>query len=198
MSFRALCSAMLLTAALLSGCGEGDTAGTEAPDDAAEPTSSARETSTEDAIEAQEQNTVALGGIRYRVTIFRQLNPRIAPDDALYEGSEPEGDTGIYAAFLTACNVSDDTRRSTREIRLEDAFGEAYPQLEAASESSFAYEASRLRPGECLPAEDTAADRAFPGAAVLFGVPFDRLGNRPFVLELRDSGGSMRRIELDV
>ena len=185
MSYRALFSATLLTAALLTGCGEG-TAGTGAA------------TGTEDAIEAHEQNTVELDGIRYRVMIFRQLNPRIAPDDALYEGPRPEGGTGVYAAFLEACNVSDDMRRSVREIRLEDAFGEAYPQLEAASESSFAYEASRLRPGQCVPAEDTAADQAFPGAAVLFGIPFDRLGNRPFVLELRDADGGMRRIELDV
>ena len=197
MTLRALCTATLLTAAVLTGCGEEDTAESE-PATTGTPEPAGREAAGDDAVEAQEQNTVELNGIRYRVMIFRQLNTRIAPDDALYDGPEPSGNRGIYAAFLRACNVSDETRRPAREIRLEDAFGEAYPQLEAASESSFAYEPSRLRPDECVPSQDTAADRAFPGAAVLFAIPFDDLGNRPFVLELRDSDAGARRVEVDL
>ena len=197
MTLRALCTATVLTAALLTGCGEEETAETE-PASTAEPESTEAESAGDGAVEAQEQNTVELGGIRYRVVIFRQLNPRIAPDDALYEGPMPRGDRGVYAAFLQACNVSDETRRPAREIRLEDAFGEAYPQLEAASESLFDYQPARLRPDECVPSQDTAADRTFPGAAVLFAIPFDDLGNRPFVLELRDSDAGVRRIQLDL
>lgn len=183
MTIRAMCTATAVAAALLSGCGAGEEEEAQPPDNA---------------VQAQEQNTVELGGIRYRVTIFRQLNPRIAPDQALYDGPLPRGNRGVYAAFLHACNVSDETRRPAQEVRLEDAFGKSYPQLEAASTSSFAYQPSRLRPDECVPSRDTAADRAFPGAAVLFAVPFDDLGNRPFVLELRDSDAGMRRIQLDL
>ncbi len=92
--------------------------------------------------------------------------------------------------------MSEGPRRPAECIHLEDAFGDSYPRLEAASASAYAYDAASLRPGECLPSEGSVADRALPGAAVLFRIPFDRLGNRPFVLELRDGG--VRRIELDV
>ena len=130
------------------------------------------------------------------MVIFRQLNTRIAPDKALYEGAQPDGDSGIFAAFVQACNGSEETQRPADRIRLEDAFGEDYQRVDAASTSAYDFHAERLRPGECTPAEDTAANRAFPGSAILFEVPFDKLGNRPFVLELRDRG--VRRIELDV
>ena len=185
MSFRAFSTAALLTAVLLTGCGEEE----------AEPAAATAAPKSE-AVEAHEQNAVELDGIRYRVMIFRQLNPRIAPDKALYDGSRPEGDRGIYAAFLEACNVSEEAERPAERIRLEDAFGESYPRLKTASATTYDYEPVRLRPGECLPSDDSAADRAFPGAAALFAIPFDRLGNRPFVLELHD--GAVRRIELDL
>ena len=183
MTFRALSTAAVLAAALLTGCGEQEPAAETAA-------------ASDGAVEAHEQNAVELDGIRYRVVIFRQLNPRIAPDKALHDGPRPEGDSGIFAAFIEACNVSDETRRPAGRVRLEDAFGQSYPRLKAASATSYDYDAASLRPGECLPSADSAAERAFPGAAVLFRIPFDRLGNRPFVLELRDRG--VRRIELDV
>ena len=187
MTIRALCAAAL-AAAVLSGCGAEEPAGGDSAEG--------------EAVEAQEQNTVELAGVRYRVKIFRQLNPRIAPDRALYEGPAGTGERAIFAAFLEACNVSDETQQPTTRIRLEDAFGESYARLQARSRSGFDYEPRRLGPGDCLPPADSAADRAFPGAAVLFGIPFDRLGNRPFVLELRDreaaTGSVVRRIELDV
>lgn len=183
MTIRAIATAALLATTLLVGCG--------GEDRAAETTAVGTE-----AVEASEQNTVELDGIRYRVMIFRQLNPRIAPDRALYDGPGPTGDSGVFAAFIEACNVSGEVRRPAARVSLEDAFGDAYPRLEAASASGYDYDAVRLRPDECLPPEDSAADRAFPGAALLFRIPFDRLGNRPFVLELRDGG--VRRIELDV
>ena len=178
---RKVCTAILLAAAL-AGCGEEEAAETV--------------DSSPSAIEAHEQNAVELDGVRYRVMIFRQLNPRIAPDQVLYDGTPPEGDSGIFAAFLEACNVSGRTQRTAPVIRLEDAFGERHERLDAGSRPAYGYKATRLSPGECMPFDDSAADRAFPGAAVLFRVPFEQLGNRPFVLELRDRG--VRRIELDV
>lgn len=183
MKIRAVISAALLAATFLTGCGEDE------PEPESPPVSN-------EAVEAQEQNAVELSGIRYRVVMFRQLNPRIAPDQSLYDGPLPEGDSGIYAAFLQACNVSEEPRRPAERIDLEDAFGESYPRVKAASDSDSAYDGARLRPDECVPSEGSVADRALPGAAVLFRVPFDRLGNRPFVLEVRDGG--VRRIEVDV
>ena len=56
-------------------------------------------------VEGREGNTVDVGGIDYRVTIFRQLNPRIPPDRALLDrgvGGGVAGDDPFVAAFLTA------------------------------------------------------------------------------------------------
>jgi len=80
------------------------------------------------AVEARERNAFALGGLDYRVATFRQLNPRIAPDRARYDG-RLNGRTGLLAAFLVACNNSDEPRRPTAAVRLEDALGKAYPQV---------------------------------------------------------------------
>ena len=53
-----------------------------------------------DLVDAREQNEVRLDGLLYRVAIFRQLNPRIAPDRSYYDGSPPPEGEGIYAAFV--------------------------------------------------------------------------------------------------
>lgn len=188
-SIRSLTALLVIVAAAVAACAEEETAG-EKPLD------------YEDAIEAREHNTVDLNGIRYRVVMFRQINPRLASDGALYEGPLPEEGVGVYAAFLRACNDSDERRTPTSEVKLEDAFGESYPRLRAVSDEAFDYEPEPLRPDNCLPPDDGAADRAFPGAAILFAIPFDDLGNRPFILELQDRGEAgrleTRRIEVDL
>lgn len=113
----------------------------------------------------------------------------------------PEEGTGIYAAFIRACNRSDEPRTPTGLIDLEDAFGESYPQLEAASDAPFEYEPRRLQPDACLPRRGGATARAYPGAVILYSVPFDERGNRPFVLEFHDPEADrpgFRRVALDL
>lgn len=189
-AMRPIIAAFLLAAAALaSGCGEDETAG-DVPVD------------YEEAIEAREHNLVEMNGIRYRVVMFRQINPRLASDGALYEGPPPEEGVGVFAAFLRACNTADERERPTNDVTLEDAFGESYPRLPTVSDEAFDYDPQLLRPDQCLPPSDGSADRAFPGAVLLFSVPFDRLRNRPFVLQLqdRDERGRVetRRVELDL
>ncbi len=185
---RLILAAMLTLTGALAACGDSNEAGENLID--------------AEAVDAREHNSVELDGILYRVVMFRQLNPRIPPDRALYQGPLPNGDAGIFAAFIRACNTSDDRRLPTKRIHLETAFGERYRPLESATEPSLAYEPPALAPDDCIPASDGVADRAFPGAAILFRVPFEQLGNRPFVLELRDRDArgesAVRRIELDV
>jgi len=96
---RRLCLLLLVLA--VAGCGE--------------------EESVDEPVEATEANEVELAGIRYRVVLFRQLNPNVPPDDALYEGDPPGRDEGAYAAFIRACNASEEPRTPTRSIRLEAA-----------------------------------------------------------------------------
>lgn len=187
---RPIAAAFLVAAAaLVSGCGEEETTG-DRPGD------------REEAVEAREDNTVELNGIRYRIAMFRQINPRLASDKALYEGPPPEGDVGVFAAFVRACNTSDVRRTPTKDVTLEDAFGESYRRLQAVSDEAFDYDPRPLRPDLCLPSSEGAAERAFPGAVLLFEVPLDELGNRPFVLQLQDRNENgdveARRVELDL
>jgi len=106
---------------------------------------------------------------------------------------------GVYAAFLRACNVSDDTRHPTERVHLEDAFGQVCAPIDLGKGNRFAYEPRPLQPDACIPAPDTAAARTFDGATLAFAVPFDQLGERAFILELRAPGGDgPARIELDL
>ncbi len=178
---RLLAAALLLVALSLplAACGEG------------------RE---DNAVEAMERNVFELGGLRYRVAMFRQLNPRIPPDRALYDGPL-EGGVGLFAAFLIACNESDEPRPPTAAVQLEDSFGEVYPQVAVLADNPLLYSPEPIQPDRCLPVEDGTADRSLPGAAVLFKVPFDALSNRPFVLEFRgseDDEAAVQRVQVDL
>jgi len=131
---------------------------------------------------------------------FRQLNPRIAPDRALFEG-RLGGRVGLFAAFLIACNEGGEPRTPTSTIQLEDAFGESYPQVAQLDDNPLLYSPEPLEPGRCVPVRDGTADRALSGAAVLFKVPVGALSNRPFVLEFRGREGGkteVERIKLDL
>lgn len=157
----------------------------------------------DNAVEATEQNTVALGGIDYRVVRFRQLNPRIPPDSTMVAGLPLPGEgRAYYAAFITACNRSGSTRTPTSRIHLEDAFGQRFAPLAGMKDGVFAYRARPLRPGACLPVEDSPADRALDGAVLAFDLAVETARKRPLILELeRRPGGTGRaaaRVQLDL
>lgn len=161
------------------------------------------EEKADNAVEATEQNTVALAGVDYRIVRFRQLNPRIPPDRAVVAGlPAPAEGQAYYAAFLTACNRADTTRTTTARIHLEDAFGQRFAPVARSEESVFAYRARPLQPGTCLPVEDSPADRTVDGAALVFDVPVEAARERPMILELaRRPGGTGRaaaRVQLDL
>ena len=73
---------------------------------------------------AREGLALELEGIEYNVFITRELNPRVAPDDAYVEAdTEPGKDETLYGVFLQACNrsvaVYDFTRESANVTRVE-------------------------------------------------------------------------------
>lgn len=156
------------------------------------------EGSVDEPLEATEANEVELAGVRYRVVLFRQLNPSEPPDDALYEGDPPGGDEGAYAAFIRVCNASDQPRTPSRSIRLEDAFNQPFGPRAELVPDRFAYQPRRLEPGECLPAPNSAAEQTFDGAALVFRVPFRSVRERPLVLEISAGQGRRARIRLDL
>jgi len=151
----------------------------------------------DNAVEAQEQNTVELGGVSYRAMLFRELNGTLSPDDTVLTGPPAGPDRGFYGLFLRVCNRSGQRRITTSDVHVEDAFGTVFPPRPILTADEVQYRPAPLESGECLPGDGTAAERLLDGAALVFAIPFDKLGARPFVLELRDRGET-RRIQLDL
>lgn len=151
----------------------------------------------DNAVEAQEGNTVELAGVSYRVVLFRELNPRISPDRLLVEGGRPGAGRGLYGLFLTACNRSDRPRSATGAVHVEDAFGEVFRPRPQQTADAHEYASAELPPGGCLPGADSPAERLVDGAVLIFVIPYGDARERPLVLEL-DAGGASRRIQLDV
>lgn len=171
--------ATLLSSLAVSGCG-----GNERVDNA---------------VEAREGNQVELAGVRYRVVVFRELNPFVTPGDALWRGDPPRAGVGLYLVSLSACGVDDEPARATDEVHLEDAFGQRFKPRVAGTVDAYQYGPRMLEPGECLPHEDSAADETFGGAALVFALPFEAIEERPIVLELGHPAGEDEvRIQLDV
>lgn len=162
MARRSTLALIVLVAGACAGCGEAG--------------------ATDQAVEAREGNRATIGGIAYRVILFRELNVNIPPDRALVDGPPPPEGSVYLAAFLSACNTSEERLEPTDGLRLENAFGADYRRLEANRDNPFAYRPHPLEPGMCLPREDSAADRTIAGGALVFQVPAGDLGERPFVL----------------
>lgn len=149
---------------------------------------------SENAVEAREQNTVHLGGLGYRVPLFRQLNPRTAPDRTYYDGPPPPDGSGVYAAFIGVCNEEGAPARPSGRIFLEDAFGERFRPV-AQPGNELAYAPEELAASECLP--ERGAALAADGAPLAFLVPFADTRERPMVLVI-EGPDEDARIELDL
>lgn len=151
-----------------------------------------------------EARQVRVNGIEYTVLRARPLNLQDQPDDAYYNGSAPPGGRLLLAAYVTACNLSDRPRTITDDLFMVDSpFETRYEPKPLEPDNPFAYEATRLRPGECHPGPNSAAQQG-PGAALaIFELPVDALQNRPLQLVVDERAGEARlegakRIRLDL
>lgn len=170
---------LLLATCVLVGCGE--------------------ETDREPAVEAREGNDALVGAFSYRVVLFRELNRATTTDRALLESVPTSADQGLYAAFIEACNRSDERQTPTSSIVLEDAFGETWQPVREGLEPSLTYQPRPLEPGMCLPEPGSVATQTFDGTAVVFAVPYSSTHERPLILEIRQSDeGDSARLELDL
>jgi hypothetical protein len=140
-----------------------------------------------------EQHEVVVDGLRYSVPIFRQLNPRIEPDDQYYDGPMPPAGSGLYAAFIRVCNPTD-RPLAAAAVHLEDAFGQAFEPT-PGTDSALAYARRPIAPGRCVPIAD--AIDAVDGAAAVWWVPFKSAAERPLDLVIEGRQRSVR-IELDL
>lgn len=149
---------------------------------------------------AREGLAVELDGIEYNIGITRQLNLRVQPDQAYYNGPEPgEGET-LYGIFLTACNRSkSETRQTATEFRVKDNQHNEFRPVELPEDNQFAYEARELPPVTCIPqAGSVAALGPAASSMVLFKLPLQTTENRPLELEIGAPSGRKRTFELDL
>ena len=80
---------------------------------------------------------------------------------------------------------------------MEDSVGTRFEPSPERTADRFEYRGQVVAPGACLPREGSAAERLVDGAVLVFTVPFDKLANRPFVLEI-GAGSRRRRVQLDL
>lgn len=165
--------------ATLAGCG-----GSDAP--------------TDNAVEAKEGNRVTVGGVRYQVSRFRQLNARTRPGNALFTGEPPGEGRGLYVLYLRACNDGDEPRRASRDVVVEDAFGQVFEPRPGDVAEPFRYAPGEpVASGRCAPRLSSVARAGFDGGALVFTIPFASARERPLILEVRD-GDDRGRLQLDV
>ena len=134
-----------------------------------------------------EAQSVVVDGLVYRALLFRQLNPRIAPDRRLLEGTarDDAGSGGrlMFGAFVEVCNRSERPQSVPEDFEVVDAFGQAYRRQDGVVAEPFDLESgSTLEPGQCMPRGGGTADTAAPGALLAFGLPRKALADRPLFL----------------
>jgi len=148
---------------------------------------------------AREGLALELGGVDYNVFITRQLNPRVAPDQAYFDGPEPEPGETLYGVFLQACNNSDDTRATVDDFRVRDNQGNEFEPEELPTDNQFAYHSRQLLPKECIPEAGSVAQLGpTAGAMLFFRFAPATTENRPLELEMMGEGDEHLTFRLDI
>jgi hypothetical protein len=147
---------------------------------------------------AREGLALELGGVDYNVFITRQLNPRVAPDQAYVTEEAPAGET-LYGVFIQVCNNSDEPRETVSEFVVHDNQGNTFEPEELPEDNPFAYTPRTLDPEECIPESGSVAQLGpSAGTMLLFQFPLENTENRPLELELEGEGGETLTFELDI
>jgi hypothetical protein len=179
-SLTALCA--LSTALALSACGHpSEEAGIEEP--------------------AREGLAIPIGGVEYNVFLTRQLNPKIVPDNAFYQGQEPAKDETLYGVFIQVCNPGEEAVSTAESFTVTDNQDNEFEPVELPEENHFAYQPRRLAPDECIPESGSVAQLGPTAASMLlFELPLASTENRPLELEITspDAESETRTIELDL
>ena len=138
---------------------------------------------------AREGLSLYIGGLDYNVFLTRQLNLAITPDKAYYEGPPAEPGNTLYGIFVRVCNPQEpgegDTLESASEIVVTDNQGEEFEPIELPEDNAFAYNATELTPGACIPEDGSVAQQGpTAGSMLLFDFPLENTENRPLELEI--------------
>ena len=148
---------------------------------------------------AREGLALELEGIEYNVFITRQLNTKVTPDMAYFDGPEPaEGET-LYGVFIQVCNRSDDTHETADDFKIMDAQGHEFEPEELPEDNAFAYHAGELEPNECFPEAGSVAQLGpTSGSMLMFRLPLENTEYRPLELEVQGEGDEHLTFELDI
>jgi hypothetical protein len=147
---------------------------------------------------AREGLALELEGITYNVFITRQLNPRVAPDDAYVTDEAPAGET-LYGVFIQACNQSGEPHQTAGEFLIKDNQENEFEPEELPEDNTFAYSSRTLNPDECIPEAGSVAQLGPAGGSMLlFQLPLDTTENRPLELEIVAENGDTLIYELDI
>jgi hypothetical protein len=181
----AACAAGLAAAAALGGCGNaGEKQGVDSP--------------------AREGLSLPLAGVEYNVFITRELNLKIPPDSAYYNGPAPPKGQTLYGVFLQACNKGTRARRTANRFEVVDNQGNRFSPTPLPADNAFAYHARTLPPNECIPQAGSVAQQGpTAGSMLLFKLPLSNTENRPLELEIQPPfdlrrGKHKLTVELDI
>jgi hypothetical protein len=146
-----------------------------------------------------------VGGIEYNVFITRELNPRVPPDKAFYQGPEPAKDQLLYGVFIQACNTGEKPRPTAEHFTVKDSEGTKFEPVELPKDNAFAYHPARLQPDQCVPDFGSVAQQGPTGASMLlFKIPLSNTENRPLELEIQSQYDVTKakretaRVQLDI
>jgi hypothetical protein len=156
-------------------------------------------TDPEDTLSVREGEPMRLGELVYNVQISRLLNPDDGEDKAYLSGRPPPPDDEFYlGVFMEVDNESGSFQRVPTGFRVLDTVGTEFEPL--PSDSLFALKlGGKVPPDGRLPEPETAAANGpIQGAMVLFLIDRAALQERPLVLEIPSSAGSVGEVELDI
>jgi hypothetical protein len=148
---------------------------------------------------AREGLALELEGVDYNVFITRQLNTRITPDKAYFDGPEAKKGETLYGVFIQVCNRSKDTHQTADTFTIKDNQGNEFEPEELPADNAFAYHAAELGPDECIPEAGSVAQLGpTSGAMLLFRLPLENTEYRPLELEIHGQGSDHLTYELDI
>lgn len=148
----------------------------------------------------REGMTVRLQGLEYTVYITRELNLKITPDQAYYNGPEAPPGQVYYGVFLKTCNADGPPKPSARAFKIVDNQGNEFRPTPNDPKNAFAYQPRTLAKHECLPQAGSVAQLGpTEGSMLLFKLPLKDTENRPLELHIQaPSGPESRTVELDI
>jgi hypothetical protein len=147
----------------------------------------------------REGKTIRIGGLDYTVYLTRELNLKIPPDQAFYNGPEAPPGQVFYGVFLQVCNTSGGSKPSASMFKVTDNQGNEFEPTPTDPKNPFDYRARTLPKNECIPQAGSVAQLGPAQASmVLFKFPLTNTENRPLDLDIQAPDGDSKSIELDL